>query len=136
MNMTPESYYALPRNWRFFLSVVAAFLMFAMWADPAPIKPLALVIIVFMTFCFLTLQLSKVWVEKDRIILTWAPWKIVLHWKDVQSLNIGRELQSPSRLSMYVTKQNGKKVHLPIHGMSESNVKILKEAFGVAKRDF
>ena len=28
------------------------------------------------------------------------------------------------------------KVHFPIHGMSESNVKILKEAFGVAKRDF
>lgn len=136
IDIKPESYSTLPYRWRVFTLVVTVFLCFCFIADPAPLKPLMIPIICFMAFSFLALLLSKVYVEQDRIVMSWSPANTILFWSDVHTLRFGTSIQPPITPIIIVTKTNRKKVMFPIHGMSDHNKRIIAGMFESASDGF
>jgi hypothetical protein len=131
MKLIPESYYSAPRYMRIGGHIFALFMVVIFYFGKDQFKPLFLIVIALMAFAYLAIQRSKVFVEKDRISMNWAPGKCVLKWNDVKTLKVGRELQTPYRFSIYVIKENGKKAQFPIHGMSKANIRTIIETFGI-----
>ena len=61
--------------------------------------------------------------------MTWSPGRTVIEWKDVKTVSFGLSIAAPHIAIVCIAKKNGKKITIPVHGMSQCNTQAIAQEF-------